>query len=129
MTTFNTDQWMILGLVFVLGLLIGMWLTSGGRRKWKARHAEELDKRKALEKSHAEREAEWAAREKDLREEDSRRAAAMRDRPVEVVRERPVEVVRDRPIDDVRGTSSIDPDYRDARLDPRDRPLDPRDRR
>ncbi len=118
MTTFTTDQWMILALVFVLGLLIGMWLTSGGRRKWKARHAEEVDRRRALEKTHEEREAHWTAREKDLREQESLRASAERDRPVEVIRERSVE-------SDYRDST-----YRDERLiDPRDRPLDPRDRR
>jgi uncharacterized membrane protein len=101
MTTFTTDQWMIIGLVFLLGLLIGMWLTSGGRRKWKARHAEEVEKRRLLEKTSQDREAEWTAREKDLRNQDAARAAAVRDRPVEVVRERPV--------DDVRGSSRIDP--------------------
>ena len=102
---------MILALVFVLGLLIGMWLTSGGRRKWKARHAEEVEKRRMLEKSHEERETHWTAREEEYREKDSLRAAADRDRPVEVVRERPIDP-------DYR-----DPDYRD------DRPIDPRDRR
>ena len=49
MTNFTTDQWIILGLVFVLGLLVGMWMTSGGRRKWKTRYNEEVTARKALE--------------------------------------------------------------------------------
>jgi hypothetical protein len=31
MTTFTQDQWMILALVFVLGLLVGAFLTAGGR--------------------------------------------------------------------------------------------------
>ena len=109
MTTFNTDQWMILALVFVLGLLIGMWLTSGGRRKWKARHAEEVERRRTLEKTHQERVAHWTTREKELREEDTLRASAVRDRPVEVIRERPVDP-------DYR-----DPSYRDGDIDPRDR--------
>ena len=84
MTTFNNDQWIILGLVFILGMLIGMWLTAGGRRKWKARHTEELDKRRALEKTHAEREAAWTTREKELRDQDEARAKALADRPVVV---------------------------------------------
>ena len=82
MTTFTTDQWMILGLVFVLGLLIGMWLTSGGRRKWKNRYAEEVERRRTLEATHAERESHWTAREEELREQDSLRASAARDRPL-----------------------------------------------
>jgi hypothetical protein len=80
MTSFTPDQWIILGLVFVLGLLVGMWMTSGGRRKWKTRYNEEIDKRRALEKTHQEREAHWASRETELRHQDSLRAAAARDR-------------------------------------------------
>ena len=83
MTTFNTDQWMIIGLVFVLGLLVGMWLTAGGRRKWKARHSEEIEKRRVLEKTQSEREAHWTAREKELREQEALRArTAVDTRPV-----------------------------------------------
>ena len=78
-TRFTPDQWIILGLIFVLGLLIGMWLTSGGRRKWKSRHAEEVDRRHALEKTHNERENEFTARDKDWREQDSLRGASARD--------------------------------------------------
>ena len=70
---FTTDPnaWVIAGLVFVLGLLIGMFLTAGGRRKWKARYKEEVDRREALEREHAEREKEW-------RERDSLRGAAVK---------------------------------------------------
>lgn len=82
MTTFNTDQWIILGLVFVLGLLVGMWMTSGGRRKWKNRYNDEVTARKALETRDKEREAHWAAREKEWREETDRREAALRSAPV-----------------------------------------------
>ena len=80
MLTFSTDQWIIIALIFVLGLLIGMWMTSGGRRKWKARYNEELEKRRVLEKDLKDREAHWSAREKEWREQDSLRAAAIRDR-------------------------------------------------
>jgi len=80
MTSFTPDQWVIIGLVFVLGLLVGAWLTSGGRRKWRAKYNSEYEQRRALEKTHEEREAHWAAREKDWREQDSLRGAALRDR-------------------------------------------------
>ena len=61
MTPFTTDQWAILALVFVLGLLIGMWITAGG--KWKRRYREEVARREALEREHKHREAsEIAAR-------------------------------------------------------------------
>ena len=61
MTPFTTDQWVILILVFLLGLLIGMWLTAGG--KWKRRYREEVARREALEREAKHREAtEIAAR-------------------------------------------------------------------
>jgi hypothetical protein len=68
---FTTDPnaWVIGGLIFLLGLLIGVFLTAGGRRKWKARYKNEVDRREALEKAHEEREKEW-------RERDSLRGAA-----------------------------------------------------
>ena len=78
MTTFTTDQWIIIGLIFVLGLLVGMWMTSGGRRKWKNRYNEEVAARKTLETRDKEREAHWANREKEWREETDRRETAAR---------------------------------------------------
>ena len=71
--TTDPNLWAICILVFVLGLLIGVFLTAGGRRKWKARYKSEVDRREALEREHAEREKEW-------RERDSLRGAAARDR-------------------------------------------------
>jgi hypothetical protein len=60
-TPFTTDQWLVVLLVFVLGLLIGMWLTAGG--KWKRRYKEEVARRETLEREHTHREAsEIAAR-------------------------------------------------------------------
>lgn len=82
MLSYTTDQWVIIGLIFVLGLLIGMWLTSGGRRKWKTRYNEEIAARKSLEIQNKEREAHWSSREKEWRDQDSRREAALRDRPL-----------------------------------------------
>jgi len=54
-TPFAFDQWLVVLLVFVLGLLIGMWLTAGG--KWKRRYREEVARREALEREHTHREA------------------------------------------------------------------------
>jgi hypothetical protein len=69
--TTDPNLWVICILVFVLGLLIGIFLTAGGRRKWKSRYQGEVDRREALERDHAEREKEW-------RERDSLRAAAIK---------------------------------------------------
>jgi hypothetical protein len=78
--TTDPNLWAICILVFLLGLLIGVFLTAGGRRKWKARYKSEVDRREALEREHADREKEW-------RERDSLRAAAAKDRERE---ERPL---------------------------------------
>ena len=72
MYDFTTDQWVILMLVFVLGLLVGGFIFSGGGRKWKHRYNTEVDRRTELERVHGEREKEW-------RERDSLRAAALKD--------------------------------------------------
>ena len=80
MMTFTSDQWMILALVFVLGLLIGMFLTAGGRRKWKTRYRDEVTHRERLEREHRDREKHWEAREKEWREHDSLRGAAAKER-------------------------------------------------
>ena len=73
--SFTTDPNVLLiyGLIFVLGLLIGMFLTAGGRRKWRERYNSENERRRELERLHAEREKEW-------RERDSLRGAAVKDR-------------------------------------------------
>ena len=53
MTVFDTQaEWIILALVFILGLLIGMFLTAGGRRKWKTRYRDETARREAIEREH-----------------------------------------------------------------------------
>ncbi len=64
--TTDPNLWAISGLVFLLGLLVGVFLTAGGRRKWKTRYNSEVDRRRELEKSHGERTREWEAREKEL---------------------------------------------------------------
>jgi hypothetical protein len=79
--SFTTDPNVLLiyGLIFVLGLLIGVFLTAGGRRKWRERYNSENERRRELEKAHAEREKHWAEQEKEWRERDSLRAAAVKD--------------------------------------------------
>jgi hypothetical protein len=55
-----------------------VFLTAGGRRKWKSRYEGEIDRRRELEKAHEERQREFDEREKEWRERDSLRAAAVR---------------------------------------------------
>ena len=68
------------GLVFLLGLLIGIFLTAGGRRKWKERYTTETERRKELERARDEREKHFAAQEKEWRERDALRDSAVRSR-------------------------------------------------
>ena len=85
--TADPNQLIIWALIFVLGLLIGIFLTTGGRRKWKTRYNSELDRRRELEKAHDEREKHWANQEKEWRERDSLRGAAVKDRDGDGVRD------------------------------------------
>ena len=102
MLNFTTDQWVIIALVFVLGLVIGGFLFSGGGRKWRHKYNAEAERRADLERVHAEREKDW-------REQDSLRAAALKDRREPVV-ERVVErdVPRDVPVADTNRDGVID---------------------
>ena len=77
----DPNVWVIAGLVFVLGLLVGMFLTAGGRRKWKRRYKDEVDTRESWQREHAKLQQEHDEREKEWRERDSLREAAVRDRP------------------------------------------------
>ena len=52
MTPFATDQWVILLLMFLLGLFLGMYFLAGG--KWKRRYREEVARREVLEREHRE---------------------------------------------------------------------------
>ena len=70
MPYFTADQWVIVGLVFLLGLVIGMALMAGG--KWKRRYREERARADELE-------AENKRLQKDAAEMDSLRHAAARD--------------------------------------------------
>ena len=51
MPAFTPDQWLILGLIFLLGLVIGAFATAGG--KWKRRYREEVALREDLQKENA----------------------------------------------------------------------------
>jgi hypothetical protein len=77
--TTDPNLWAISALVFLLGLLIGVFLTAGGRKKWKTRYNSEVERRRELEKAHDERQKHWDQRESEWRERDSLRAAAIKD--------------------------------------------------
>ena len=70
MAAFTPDQWLILALAFVLGLILGMAFLASP--KWKKRYREEVARREAVE-------AENAQLRRDGRETDSLRQAAARD--------------------------------------------------
>jgi hypothetical protein len=63
--TSDPNLWAICALTFLLGLLIGIFMTAGGRRKWKTRYHDEVSRRETLERTHKEQQADWTAREKD----------------------------------------------------------------
>ena len=75
----DPNLWAICILVFLLGILIGVFLTAGGRRKWKTRYRSEVDRREAIEREHQQHVKDMNDREKEWRERDSLRAAAIRD--------------------------------------------------
>jgi hypothetical protein len=79
--TTDPNLWAICALVFLLGILIGVFLTAGGRRKWKTRYTSELDRRKELESERDRRTKDYDEREKEWREKDSLRAAAAKSPP------------------------------------------------
>jgi hypothetical protein len=78
--TSDPNLWVICVLVFLLGLLIGVFLTAGGRRKWKSRYNSEVERRKELEREHERHVTDAGEREKEWRERDSLRAAAIKDK-------------------------------------------------
>ena len=78
--TSDPNLWVICALVFLLGVLIGIFLTAGGRRKWKTRYRNEADRREAIEREHQDHLREMEVREKEWRERDSLRGAAVKDR-------------------------------------------------
>ena len=79
--TFTPDQWLILLLAFVLGLVLGMALLASP--KWKSRYREEVTRREEVEAENArlKREYDEAAdrNRREAAEMDSLRHAAARD--------------------------------------------------
>ncbi len=70
MPAFTPDQWLLILLAFVLGLILGMALLASP--KWKGRYRDEVRRREALE-------VENEQLRRDAREMDSLRQAAVRD--------------------------------------------------
>jgi ABC-type multidrug transport system fused ATPase/permease subunit len=77
MPAFTNDQWLIVLLVFLLGLVIGAALMAGG--KWKGRYRAETARRQELE-------AENAKLRREAGEMDSLRQAAARTDRAEIDR-------------------------------------------
>ena len=50
MTPFTSDQWIIVILVFLLGLFLGGWIFAG--TKWKRRYREEVTRRETIERDY-----------------------------------------------------------------------------
>ncbi|MCM8557122.1 hypothetical protein [Sphingomicrobium sediminis] len=71
MLEFSQDQWISIGLIFLMGVLIGGFLMAGGGRKWKERYKAEKLRREQVEADYKAAETEW-------REQDSLRAAALK---------------------------------------------------
>ena len=102
MMTFTPDPWIIVALVFVLGLLIGTFLTAGGRRKWKTRYQDEIARRETLEREHRKQNEEWVAKERDWRDQDARRGAALKSRGPDLDGDGVRDEADRRPADDTR---------------------------
>ena len=102
MIAFTSDQWIIVALVFVLGMLIGMFLTAGGRRKWRTRYQDEIARRETLEREHRKQTDEWVTKEKEWRERDSLRGAAIKNKGADVDGDGVPDAVDRRPVDDTR---------------------------
>ena len=102
MLIFTPDQWLIVALVFVLGLLIGVFMTAGGRKKWKTRYHDEISRRQALETEHRRNLDDWEAKERDWRERDSLRGAATKGRGSDLDNDGVPDRADRRPADDTR---------------------------
>jgi hypothetical protein len=98
----DPNTWMIWGLLFLLGILVGVFLTAGGRKKWKTRYESEIDRRRELEAAHNERVREWETREKEWRERDSLRGAALKSRGPDLDADGVRDDLDRRPADDTR---------------------------
>jgi hypothetical protein len=80
MTSFTTDQWMVVALVFILGVFLGMAFMASP--KWKRRYKEEVERRE-------EAEAEAARLRRQHDELQSLRSAAAKDEARRRESERP----------------------------------------
>ena len=98
----DPNLWVICALVFLLGLLVGVFLTAGGRKKWKTRYNSEIDRRRELERQHQEREQQWANQEREWRERDSLRSAAAKNRGPDLDGDGVRDSADRRPADDTR---------------------------
>ena len=89
--SFTPDQWLILLLAFVLGLVLGMALLASP--KWKARYREEAARRQELETENERLRREFDTERdrvrRDASEMDSLRHAAARDEARHDDRDRP----------------------------------------
>ena len=72
MTPFTIQQWIVVALIFLLGLVLGMSMLAGGR--WKRRYHDERERSEALE-------AENARLRTEAREMESLRHAAAKTPP------------------------------------------------
>ena len=86
MPQFTDDQWLLIALVFLLGLILGMAIMASG--KWKNRYREEVRKREAAE-------ADRSRLESQLKHAEARTIAATARDPVPPG---DVRTVRDDPI-------------------------------
>ena len=80
MEAFTTNQWLVVVLVFLLGLMLGMAVLASP--KWKRRYREEVARREEVE-------AENARLQRDAGEMDTLRRAAARDEARHDDRDRP----------------------------------------
>jgi hypothetical protein len=76
----DPNLWVICALVFLLGLLVGVLLTAGGRKKWRTRYHSEVERRRDLERTYEEREKHWLSREREWGERDTVRGSTVRGR-------------------------------------------------
>ena len=90
----DPNVWIIYALIFLLGLLVGLFLTAGGRKKWKTRYYDEVERHRELERRHEEASREW-------RERDSLRGAAIKDRDRDGIDDRDERPVVDRDRDGI----------------------------
>ena len=73
----DPNLWVIAGLTFALGLLIGLLLVAGTRRKWKNRYEEEVDCRESWQAEHDRLQQKMHDREKEWNDRESDRSAAV----------------------------------------------------